>query len=129
MRQTGASAALRAVRGAFAVLSLISCYSMGCAGNEDVDSPVPGIDLGSVVGEQTLGDELVEVAGTLAALLRHEFFMARLSLEALVSAIRISPMSARRFPKTQSRSCRRRLPLGAPRTCWRAPLPSMRRSR
>lgn len=95
----GGEAALRAVRGAFAVLSLISCYSMGCAGNEDVDSPVPGIDLGSVVGEQTLGDELVEVAGTLAALLRHEFFMARLSLEALVSAIRISPMSARRFPE------------------------------
>ena len=95
----GGEAALRSVRGAFAVLSLLSCYSMGCAGSEDVDSPVPGVDLAESVGGRTMGAELVEVAGTLAALLRHEYFMGRMSLDALVSAIRVSPMSARRFPE------------------------------
>lgn len=96
-RQGGADTDCRVLRAAFGVVVLLSCYSMGCLAYDTSRLPVPGIDIGRVSGGRTLQSEMIEVSGTLAALLRHEMFMHRLSLDGLLSAISTTPVFQGRF--------------------------------
>lgn len=96
-RQGGGDTDRRVLRGAFGVVALLACYSMGCLAYDTSRLPVPGIDIDRVVAGRTLQSEMIEVSGTLAALLRHEMFMHRLSLDGLLSALSTTPVFPGRF--------------------------------